>query len=204
MSELFPLFLNLSGRRVLIVGGGPVAASKLGALLATGADVRVVAPDIRREIMDAGVAVSQRGFVESDLDDVWLVVAAATPDVNRQVADAAHERHLFVNAVDDPANASAFLSGVVRRDGVTLAISSSGDAPGLTGLLREALDAVLPKDLSAWMDEARRQRLRWRRDGVPMEARRPLLLEALNDLYRRRTPPTEPADASTPVEEPWR
>jgi uroporphyrin-III C-methyltransferase / precorrin-2 dehydrogenase / sirohydrochlorin ferrochelatase len=204
MSELFPLFLNLSGRRVLIVGGGPVAASKLGALLATGADVRVVAPDIRREIVDAGVAVSQRGFVESDLDEVWLVVAAATPEVNRRVAAAAHERHLFVNAVDDPANATAFLSGVVRRDGVTLAISSSGEAPGLTGLLREALDAVLPKDLSAWMDEARRQRLRWRRDGVPMEARRPLLLEALNDLYRRRTPPTEPVDASTPVEEPWR
>jgi siroheme synthase-like protein len=186
MSELLPLFLNLSDRRVLVVGGGPVAASKLGALVATGADVRVVAPDVRQEIVDAGVTVLRREFAASDLDDVWLVVAAATPEVNRQVAGAAHDRRIFVNAVDDPNNASAYLSGVVRRDGVTLAISSRGDAPGLTGLLREALDAVLPKDLTVWMDEARRQRIAWRRDGVPMEARRPLLLEALNDLYRRR------------------
>ena len=113
-------------------------------------------------------------------------MAAATPEVNRQVAQAAEERRLFVNAVDDPANATAFLSGVVRRDGVTLAISTSGDAPGLTALLREALDAVLPRDLGEWMDEARDERATWRRDGVPMEERRPLLLEALNGLYGRR------------------
>ncbi len=63
------------------------------------------------------------------------------------MAGAAEARRVFVNAVDDPANATAFLSGVVRRDGVTVAISTSGDAPGLTALLREALDAILPRDL---------------------------------------------------------
>ena len=57
------------------------------------------------------------------------------------MAAAAEPRRIFVNAVDDPANASAFLSGTVRRDGVTIAISTSGDAPALTALLREALDA---------------------------------------------------------------
>jgi siroheme synthase-like protein len=186
MTELLPLFLNLAGRRVVVVGGGPVAASKLGQLLATGADVRVVAPEVRQEIVDAGVVIERREFVESDLNGAWLVIAAATPLVNGQVAEAAHARHLFVNAVDDPANASAYLSGVVRRDGVTLAISTRGDAPGLAGLLREALDAVLPRDLRLWMDESRLQRLRWRRDGVAMAARRPLLLHALNVLYARR------------------
>ena len=131
----------------------------------------------------AAVAISRRRFVPADLDGAWLVVAAATPDVNRSVAAAAEGRQLFVNAVDDPANATAFLSGVVRRDGVTLAISTSGDAPGLTALLREALDAVLPRDLGAWVREARRQRAGWKEDGVPMSKRRPLLLEALNRLY---------------------
>ena len=82
------------------------------------------------------------------------------------------------------ANATAFLSGVVRRDGVTVAISTSGDAPGLTALVREALDALLPLDLGRWMAEARRVRAIWKRDQVPMEARKPLLLDALNDLYR--------------------
>src|ERR1700680_2626889 len=120
MSQLLPLFVDLAGRRVLLVGAGRVAAAKLGQLLA---------------------------------------------------------------ACDDPANAAAFLSGVIRRDGVTLAISTGGAAPGLTALLREGLDAVLPRDLGAWLDEARRQRVAWRREGVPMHERRPLLLEALTRLY---------------------
>ena len=68
-------------------------------------------------------------------------MAAATPEVNRDVARLAEARHVFVNAVDDPPNATAYLGGVVRRDGVTLAISTAGHAPALAGLLREALDA---------------------------------------------------------------
>lgn len=186
MAQLLPLFVNLEGRRVVLVGGGPVAASKLAELVAAGAEVRVVSPEVHEDIVRAGIAIDRRPFTSSDLDGAWLVVAAATLEVNREVAAAAGERHVFVNAVDDPSNATAFLSGVVRRDGVTVAISTSGAAPGLTGLLREALDAVLPRDLARWVREATRLRPIWRRDGVPMSARRPLLLEALNTLYRRR------------------
>jgi uroporphyrin-III C-methyltransferase / precorrin-2 dehydrogenase / sirohydrochlorin ferrochelatase len=185
MQQLLPLFLDLTGRSVLLVGGGSVAAAKLDQLLAAQADVRVVAPDVCKHIEEAAVRVERRPFHPTDLDEVWLVVAAATPDVNRQVAAAAEPRRIFVNAVDDPAHASAYLSGVIRRDGVTLAISTSGAAPALTGLLREGLDQILPQDLRAWLEEARQQRLIWRRDHVPMEERRPRLLEALNQLYDR-------------------
>jgi siroheme synthase-like protein len=187
---------------VLLVGAGPVAVSKLETLRATGADIQVVAPNVRPEIAEAAavgaVTVVQRAFEPEDLKEAWLVVAAATPEVNRAVSEAARHRRVFVNAVDDPANATAYLGGVVRRDGVTLAISSRGDAPGLTGLLREALDAVLPRDLRLWMDEARLQRIRWRRDGVPMDARRPLLLHALNILYARRTRASEGVSGGPP------
>jgi len=186
MSELLPLFLNLTGRAVVLVGGGPVATAKLRQLLAADADVRVIAPEVTDEIAATpGIIVERRPFEPADLDAAWLVVAAATPDVNRQVAEAAETRRLFVNAVDDPANASAFLSGVVRRDGVTLAISTSGAAPALTALLREGFDALLPRDLARWMWQSRASRAAWRRDGVPMEARKPRLLQALNDLYDR-------------------
>ena len=185
MTDLLPLFVNLDGRRVVLVGAGPVAAAKLTQLLAARAAVFVVAPEVHPDFERAGVAIARREFVASDLDGAWLVVAAAPPPVNRAVAVAAETRRVFVNAVDDPSNATAFLSGVVRRDGVTLAISTSGDAPGLTALVREALDAVLPRHLGAWMREARRQRAVWRRDRVPMAARRPLLLEALNRLYEK-------------------
>jgi uroporphyrin-III C-methyltransferase / precorrin-2 dehydrogenase / sirohydrochlorin ferrochelatase len=187
---LLPLFLNLAGRRVVLVGGGPVAAAKLQQLLAAGASVCVVAPDLVPAITNAAAAgasditIVSRAFTPEDLDGAWLVIAAATPDVNRAVSEAAEARRLFVNAVDDPANATAYLSGVIRRGGFTLAVSSNGDAPGLTALLRQGLDALLPRrDLARWLREARKQRRRWKADGVPMDQRRPLLLGAINRLY---------------------
>ena len=183
MTDLLPLFVNLAGRRVVLVGGGPVAAGKLAQLLDAGADVLVVSPEVHADIERSGVPVARREFSPADLDAVWLVVAAATPEVNREVAAAAEARRIFVNAVDDPANATAFLSGVIRRDGVTIAISTSGDAPGLTSLVREAVDAILPRDIGRWMAEARKVRAIWKRDQVPMEARKPLLLATLNELY---------------------
>ena len=181
---LLPVFLKLDGRRVVVVGGGPVAASKLGALHAAGARIEVVAPDVQPEIEHAGVVIHRRPFAATDVDGAWYVVAAAPPPVNRQVLEAALARGVFVNAVDDPVNATAYMGGIVRRDGVTIAISTEGRAPALAGLLREALDAWLPADLDRWLaaaDEARRE---WKQRGVPMEHRRPLLLEALNRLYK--------------------
>jgi uroporphyrin-III C-methyltransferase/precorrin-2 dehydrogenase/sirohydrochlorin ferrochelatase len=182
---LFPTFLKLAGRPVLVVGGGRMAAAKLPALAEAGAVVTVVAPALHPAVEAAGVAVRRRAFVPADLDGAWFVVAAATPEVNGQVARAAEERRLFVNAVDDPRRASAYQGGVVRRSGVTFAISTEGQAPALAGLLREALDAVLPRDLHAWVAESRRLKTLWRRERLPMEKRRPALLDALNDLYAR-------------------
>ena len=191
--DLLPLFVNLARRRVLLVGGGPVAAGKLRQLLAVGADVSVIAPQVCEEIAQCGrletargprVSVERRPFDRRDLDGVWLVVSAATREVNAVVAAEAERRHILVNAVDDPANATAYLGGVIRRGDVTVAISTSGAAPGLTALLRQAIDALLPRDLEQWVDTAKEARRAWRRDLVPMAARRPLLLAALNRLYR--------------------
>ena len=198
MADLLPLFVDLNRRAVLLVGGGPVAAAKLRQLLAAGARVRVVAPDIRAEILSTpDITIAQRNFEPSDLDGVWLVVAAATAEVNRQVAAVAETLHVFVNAVDDPANASAYLGGVVRRDGVTLAISTSGDAPALTALLREGLDVLLPSDLGSWIEQARAERVVWRRERVPMEARKPRLLRALNALYGSTAERAESAERAS-------
>ena len=186
--RLFPIFLKLSGRSVLVVGAGPVAASKLSALIDAGAQIHVVAPAIDPEVERMGVRLSRRKFRPSDLSGTWLVVAAATPDVNQQVAAAAERRHVFVNAVDDPDHASAYLGGVTRRAGVTFAVSTEGTAPALAGLIREGLEAVLPEsDLKAWMAEAADLRTQWRRDGAPMPDRRPQLLRALLKRYDMET-----------------
>jgi len=184
---MFPAFLALKGRRAVVVGGGPVAASKLDALLEVGAMVTVVAPDVCPEIERRRVEIVRRAFEDTDLDGAWWVVAAAPSEVNRQVQAAAEARRVFVNAVDDPRNATAFLGGVVRRAGVTIAISTDGRAPALAGLLREALDALLPGDLDVWLKESDAARRIWREQQVPMEDRRPQLLETLNRLYENRS-----------------
>ena len=131
------------------------------------------------------ITLIERGFVAGDLDGARWVVAAATPEVNRAVAAAAAERGVFVNAVDDVASASAFLGAVVRRGPAVLAISTAGLAPALAGLLREALEAVLPDDLERWIDVAVAARADWKRAGVAMAERRPLLLRALDRIYAR-------------------
>ncbi|HEV3486492.1 MAG TPA: NAD(P)-dependent oxidoreductase, partial [Vicinamibacterales bacterium] len=144
-------------------------------------------PRISDGIRSAGVRVHERPFAPADLDDVWFVVAAATREVNGEVARAAEARRIFVNAVDDVENASVYLGAIVRRAGVTMAISTDGHAPALAGLIREALERLLPDELDAWMECARDARRRWLADGVPMEERRPLLLNALVELYDRRS-----------------
>ena len=116
----------------------------------------------------------------------WLIVAAAPPEVNRQVEAAAARRGIFVNAVDDPAHATAYTGGVLRRGGVTVAVSTEGRAPALAGLLREALEAVIPDDLAEWVATGAALRAEQKKAGIPMGERRPLLLQALNRLYAGR------------------
>ena len=181
-----PVFVRFDGRRVVVVGGGSIAASKIPALVDAGADVTVIAPDIVPAIDGAGVRVVRRAFEPADLDGAWFATAAATPEVNRQVREAAEARAVFVNAVDDPANATAYLGSTIVRGGVTVAFSTSGRAPALAGLLREAFDEIVPEDIEAWVARAHEVSRRQRADGVPMAERRPQLLDSLNRLYDGR------------------
>ena len=183
---LLPIFLKLQNRHVLVVGGGVVATGKIERLVSVGAHVTVVAPKICKAITKLPVTIEKREFVESDLDGVWFVVAAAPPAVNQLVSVAGGARRVFVNAVDDPDNASAYAASVISRGPIMLAISTSGLAPALSALLREALDAMLPVDLEMWLEESVRERSVWQQHGVPMEDRRERLLARLNEIYRKR------------------
>lgn len=177
-----PVFLKLAGRDALVVGGGPVAAAKYAALRAAGARVTVVAPDIGPALLahgTDGVTLHRRTFEPADLDGVWYVVAAAPPEVNRQVAEAAEARRVFVNAVDDPDVASAYAAAVVQRGELTLAVSTGGRAPALAGLLREALEELLPAHAGDWVALSSQLRESWKAARVGLPERRALLLEAL-------------------------
>ncbi|HOV96019.1 MAG TPA: siroheme synthase CysG [Thermomonas sp.] len=142
---LFPLFLDLRGRRVLVIGGGTVAARKIASLLEANADVRVIASALEPALLALAAAkrITHVGstFAASQLEDTWLVIAA-TDDagLNRAVADAAHARQIWANVVDDAELASAQLPARVQRGPLQIAISSGGASPMLARHLREQLE----------------------------------------------------------------
>ncbi len=142
---LFPLFLDLRGRRVLVVGGGAVAARKIAALLEAGATVQVVAsalePGLAALASHRHITHLAATFAPTQLEGAWLVIAA-TDDagVNRAVADAAQARQMWANVVDDAALASAQLPARVQRGPLQIAISSGGASPMLARHLREQLE----------------------------------------------------------------
>jgi uroporphyrin-III C-methyltransferase/precorrin-2 dehydrogenase/sirohydrochlorin ferrochelatase len=183
---LVPVFLDLSGRSVLIVGGGPVATAKAARLAEAGARIVVVAPDITPELTAIADAVHRRPFEPGDLDGVWYVVSAAPHEVNVQVMRAAAERRVFVNAVDDPRAATAFAGSTFSRGPVTVAISTAGQAPALARVMREALERLIGPDVEDWAHRASRLREDWTRDGVPLERRRDALLASLAQLHREQ------------------
>ncbi len=178
-AALHPLFLKLQGRAVLVVGGGAVAERKVSALLESQAAVRLVAPDatsrLRRLADERRLEWRPRPFEESDVDGVWLAVAATDdPQVQRRVADAAEARRTFVLAVDDPIHASAYGAAIVRRPPFIVAISSSGATPALSRLVREIIEGALPGE--EWIARAKELRARWKADATPMGERFAMLV----------------------------
>jgi siroheme synthase-like protein len=147
---LFPLFVELDGRPCVVIGGGAVAERKVAALLDAGAVVTVVSPALSPALaglVAAGrVAHVARGYTSGDL--IGAALAFAATDDGAINADVAHEgrlRGVWVNAADDPAHCDAILPAVVRRGGVTVAVSTGGASPALARAVRERLERALPQ-----------------------------------------------------------
>lgn len=161
---LFPAFLNLAGRRVLLVGGGAVAAQKLAQLLPCGAHVRLIAPalgeDTRRlcAAHPAHIDHWPRTVEPDDLADVCLVITATNDAaVNASIVQEARRRGILANSVDDPPYCDFFAASTLDRGPVRIAISTQGGFPGLSAAVRKTLDALLGELLpqAHWADLSR-------------------------------------------------
>jgi uroporphyrin-III C-methyltransferase / precorrin-2 dehydrogenase / sirohydrochlorin ferrochelatase len=147
--SFLPIFLQLQDRRCLVVGGGAVAARKVGHLLRAGARVTVVAHALCRELTErrnlGEIEHEARTFARQDLDGAWLCIAA-TDDVreNGAVSALAQERHIPVNVVDDPERCTFIMPSIVDRTPVQIAISTGGASPVLARLLRARLETLVP------------------------------------------------------------
>jgi uroporphyrin-III C-methyltransferase/precorrin-2 dehydrogenase/sirohydrochlorin ferrochelatase len=184
---LHPLFLKLEGRDVLVVGAGPIAERKIAELVEARARVHVVAltaTDTVKALAAArAIKWDARAFEPGDVAGAWLILAATSDaDVQRSVADAADAQHTFVIAVDDKTNGTAYGCAILRRGPVTIAISTSGESPALSRLIREVLEHALPE--ADWIDAARALRDRWRADGTPFESRFAELVKGLKERFR--------------------
>ena len=162
--DYYPLFLDLKGKQVLVVGGGPIALEKIVNLLKAGACITVVAeqilPQIRR--FSRRIRFFERAFELADITPDYTLVFGATGDhgLNQTISRFCAQERILCNAVDDPANCHFIVPAIVRRGRLTVAVSTAGVSPLLAKSTKEKLKNVFGRDytvLTRFMADFRKQ-----------------------------------------------
>jgi siroheme synthase-like protein len=180
MLRLFPIFLKLENRRVLVLGAGAVAEAKIADLLDTGARIKVVARLANEAVATWAriglIELETRGFVADDLRDADLVVVAtSSPDTNALVFSAAERHGVLCNVVDVPEQCDFFYPAVVKRGDLQIAISTSGQSPSLAQRLRQQLERQFGLAYAKWVAELGETRREILRSDLAPERKRDLL-----------------------------
>ncbi len=190
----YPVFLDLRGKTTVVVGGGQVALRKIEALLAAGAAVRVVAPEIHPDIEgleERGVLrIVRRPYRTGDLDDAALAIAAtSSPEVNRFVSEEASRSNVLLNVVDAPDLSDFIVPSAIRRGDVTVAISTGGLSPALARHIRQKLEETLVPEYGPFLRLLGSMRSRVRSELPLLQQREAFWTEVVDsdvfDLYRR-------------------
>ncbi len=189
--SLFPAFLKLHSRRVLIVGGGAIAAQKIPSLLESGAQVHVIAPKLAPPLVELvrsrQIDWCPKPFEPADLDGAFLVIAATSlRDLNESVYREADRRNILCNAVDDVEHCHFYYGSIVQRGDLQIAISTNGKSPALAQRLRKELEAQFGPEYACWLDwlGAARDTLR-AQSGDPETTKRWLHLLASQSMFER-------------------
>ena len=164
MPDYYPVYLNLAGKRCVIIGGGTIAQGKIGGLLQAGCRITVISPDatpgIRQAAQRGDVQWLERPYQPGDLAGAFIGVAATNVwHVNQEIYQEAERNGVLLNVVDDPDLCTFIAPSVVKREPVTLAISTGGASPALARKLRETLaqaEALEWADLADVLAQARR------------------------------------------------
>lgn len=176
MANYYPIMLNLSGKRVIVIGGGVVAARKIGTLLEAGADVTVVSPDLHEKMADMlsseKLVWMQKYFEPVDLEDAFLIIAATNDTaVNVQVYKSINPQQL-INVVDRPDLSNFIVPASFRRGQLTFAVSTSGAMPGLSRKIKQ--------ELATQYDEIYEEYL------IFLEQSRQKVIQEIVEIHKRR------------------
>jgi precorrin-2 dehydrogenase/sirohydrochlorin ferrochelatase len=174
MAVYYPLFLDLTQRCCLVVGGGTVAERKVQGLLEAGAEVVVVSPTLTEALRawagDSLLTYLPRAFRDEDVKGCALVIAATGDvEVNAHVAKTARHFGIWVNVVDTPAVCDFIAPAVVRRGALQIAISTGGRSPMLAKRLRQGLEALIGAEYGELADILGAMRTSVRYRGEPSE-----------------------------------
>jgi len=180
VKSLFPMFVKLDGRQVLVVGAGRVSEPKIRGLLPTGAKIRVIALEateaVREWAHNGEIILEERGFVLSDLDNVFLVVVATSSrDLNELIYHEARPRRILCNVVDVPEQCDFYYPAVVQRGDLQIAISTSGQSPSLAQKLRQQLERQFGPGYAHWVAALGETRRRVLASSLNPERKRDLL-----------------------------
>ena len=189
---LFPIFVKLQQRLVVVIGAGEIAAQKIDGLLRAGARIRVVAPEVSaafvKPIRDGRIEWIPRKFAARDLDGATLAIAATSgPGVNASVFREAEARGILCNAVDDIENCHFYYGSIVQRGDLQIAISTNGKSPALAQRLRQELEQQFGPEYEVWLEwlGAARELLR-AADGGGTESNKQTLQQlASKPMYER-------------------
>lgn len=171
-----PIMLNVIARRVLLVGGGPVALRKAQALVAAGAYVTLVSPEPMDHAAAPGITHLREPYRPEQLNDTWLVYAC-TDDalLNARIAADARNARVWVNCVDQPDLCDFFSPAVVTRGDVVAAIGTGGKAPTLAASLKEEFAKLLPENIAEFAEALSEIRQTLLQRNMPMETRRQIM-----------------------------
>jgi precorrin-2 dehydrogenase / sirohydrochlorin ferrochelatase len=155
----YPVMLNLSGRRAIVIGGGAVALRKTRDLLENDALVTVISPEFNdgfndlRQTYAGRLMLEHRPYQEGDLDGAHIVFSATDDHtLNRQVFDEALVKNIFINAVDDPPNCSFTVPSSFTRGDLVVAISTGGVSPAMSARIRRAIENVIPESVEETLE----------------------------------------------------
>ena len=171
----YPVFLDLNGKSVVVIGGGNIAHQKMENLVKVGADVTVISPDLNAP-MSALKAEGRfrhidRDYQPGDLEGYTLAfVATDDRAVNAAVADEGKSRGVWVNAVDDPPYCDFIMPGIVQRGDLVIAVSTSGRSPAMARKMREELTDFLTEEWVAMLELAAEVRAELKARGVMVDS----------------------------------
>jgi precorrin-2 dehydrogenase / sirohydrochlorin ferrochelatase len=180
LMSLFPMFVKLESRRCLVVGAGSVGEAKIESLLATDAEVHVIAPKasprVRSWAESGRIKWSPREYDADDLAGVFLVIAATnSPALHDEIYAEAKRRDVLCNAVDEPQRCDFYFPAVVRRGELQIAISTGGLSPALAQRLRKELEQQFGPEWEEWLVQLGRTRDELQSIPMPPEQRKRLL-----------------------------